>query len=91
MLSEMGALIERHGGVPYPAPVLQEIHLGDTADVKELVADICSGKVQVMVFQTGVGTKALFDSAASQGREAETLEALANTTVIARSPKPAAS
>ena len=56
MLSEMGALIERHGGVPYPAPVLQEIHLGDTADVKELVADICSGKVQVMVFQTGVGT-----------------------------------
>ena len=90
MLSEMGALIERHGGVPYPAPVLQEIHLGDTADVKELVADICSGKVQVMVFQTGVGTKALFDSAASQGREAETLEELANTTVIARSPKPAA-
>ncbi len=75
MLSEMGALIERHGGVPYPAPVLQEIHLGDTAEVIQLVDDICSGTVEVMVFQTGVGTKALFDSAASQGREAELLDA----------------
>ena len=90
MLSEMGGLIERNGGVPYPAPVLQEIHLGETAEVKTLVDDICSGTVQVMVFQTGVGTKALFDSAASQGREAEILEALTTTTVIARSPKPAA-
>ena len=90
MLSEMGALIERHGGVPYPAPVLQEIHLGDTAEVIKLVDDICSGTVDVMVFQTGVGTKALFDSAASQNRETELLGALTSTTVIARSPKPAA-
>ena len=90
MLSEMGALIERHGGTPYPAPVLQEVHLGDTPEVIELVDDICAGRVQMMVFQTGVGTKALFDSAASQGRESETLEALAGLTVIARSPKPAA-
>ena len=90
MLSEMGALIERHGGLPYSAPVLQEIHLGDTPEVIQLVDDICSHTVEVMVFQTGVGTKALFDSAASQGREAELLNALTSTTVIARSPKPAA-
>ena len=90
MLSEMGALIERNGGIPYPAPVLQEVHLGDTPEVIQLVADICAGRLQVMVFQTGVGTKALFDSAASQGRESKTLEALAAMTVIARSPKPAA-
>ena len=37
MLSEMGSLIERNGGVPYPAPVLQEVHLGDTPEVIELV------------------------------------------------------
>ena len=90
MLSEMGALIERHGGNPYPAPVLQEVHLGDTPEVIELVDDICAGKVQVMVFQTGVGTKALFDSAASLDKEPEIHEALAALTVIARSPKPAA-
>jgi uroporphyrinogen-III synthase len=90
MLSQMGALIERHGGTPYPAPVLQEVHLGDTPEVIELVDDICAGRVQVMVFQTGVGSQALFDSAASLGKEPELLEALAGLTVIARSPKPAA-
>ena len=90
MLSEMGALIERHGGTPYPAPVLQEVHLGDTPEVIGLVNDLCAGRVQMMVFQTGVGTKALFDSAASQGRGSELLEALAGLTVVARSPKPAA-
>ena len=90
MLSEMGSLIERHGGKPYPAPVLQEVHLGDTPEVIKLVEDICAGSVDVMVFQTGVGTKALFDSAASQGRESEIFEALARLIVIARSPKPAA-
>ena len=90
MLSEMGALIERHGGTPYSAPVLQEVHLGDTPEVIALVDDICTGKLQIIIFQTGVGTKALFDSAASRGREAEVHEALAGLTVIARSPKPAA-
>ncbi len=90
MLSEMGALIERHGGTPYPAPVLQEVHLGDTPEVIELVDDICTGKLQIIVFQTGVGTQALFDSAASLGRDSAIHEALAGLTVIARSPKPAA-
>ena len=90
MLSEMGALIKRNGGTPFAAPVLQEVHLGDTPEVIKLVDDLCSGKVQVMIFQTGVGTKTLFDSATSQGREAETLKALESITVIARSPKPAA-
>ena len=90
MLSQMGALIERHGGIPYPAPVLQEVHLGDTPSVIELVEDICANRVQVMIFQTGVGTQALFDSAASLGKEPEILQALDGLTVIARSPKPAA-
>jgi len=90
MLSEMGALIERNGGTPFAAPVLQEVHLGDTADVIQLIDDLCADKVQVMVFQTGVGTKTFFDSAASRGRETETLKALESITVIARSPKPAA-
>ena len=65
MLSEMGALIKRNGGTPFAAPVLQEVHLGDTPEVIKLVDDLCSGNVQVMVFQTGVGTKTLFDSATS--------------------------
>ena len=89
MQSEMGALIQRHGGVPYSAPVLQEIYLKDTPEVSTLVDDLCQGNVEVVVLQTGVGTRALFEAAASQGREEELLAALDQLTVIARSPKPA--
>ena len=29
MRSEMGSIIHRHGGIPYSAPVLQEVYLKD--------------------------------------------------------------
>lgn len=89
MRSEMGSLIERHGGVPYPAPVLQENYLKNSPEVQRLVQDICDGTVQVVVLLTGVGTRALVESAAVMGREAEFIELLDQRVVIARSPKPA--
>lgn len=89
MQSEMGALVERHGGVPLAAPVLQEVYNTDTPEVSGLIDDICSGRVDVAVLQTGVGTRALFGAADELGRGAELLAALENLTVIARSPKPA--
>jgi len=89
MGSQMGALIERHGGVPYPAPVLQEIYRSDSTDVRQLVDDLCRGSVQVMVLLTGVGTQALIESASAMGRLDEFLESLDKRTIIARSPKPA--
>ena len=89
MGSEMGALIERHGGVPYPAPVLQEIYRSDSPDVQQLVDDLCRGSVQIMVLLTGVGTQALIESASAMGRREEFLHSLDQRTIIARSPKPA--
>ena len=89
MRSEMGSLIQRNGGVPYSAPVLQEIYLKDSPDVRRLVQDVCSGAVNVMVLLTGVGTRALIETAAAMGRQEEFLGALDRLIVIARSPKPA--
>ena len=40
MQSEMAALVERHGGVAYPAPVLQEVYLNDDPDVQRLIRDV---------------------------------------------------
>ena len=88
--SEMGNLIRRHGGVPYAAPVLQEIYATDTPEVAALIDDICGGRVDIAVLQTGVGTNALFEAADGQGRLPELLAALDGMTVLARSPKPAA-
>ena len=87
--SEMGSLITRHGGVPYAAPVLQEIYATDTPEVAALIDDICGGRVDIAILQTGVGTRALFEAADAQGRLPELLAALDGMTVLARSPKPA--
>ena len=88
--SEMGGLITRHGGVPYAAPVLQEIYATDTPEVAALIDDICGGRVDIAILQTGVGTRALFEAADAQCRLPELLAALDGMTVLARSPKPAA-
>ena len=90
MQSEMGALVERHGGVPFAAPVLQEVYNSDTPEVAGLIGDLCAGLVDIAVLQTGVGTRALFGAADKLGRGQELLAALDKVTVIARSPKPAA-
>ena len=90
MQSQMGALVERHGGVPLAAPVLQEVYNTDTPEVAALIDDLCAGRVDVAVLQTGVGTRALFGAADARGRGPELLAALDRVTVIARSPKPAA-
>jgi uroporphyrinogen-III synthase len=89
MPEEMASLIKRHGGVPYSAPVMQEVYLKDSPEVQALVGDICAGKVDTMVLLTGVGTRALVQTAASLGREEEFIHSLDRLMVIARSPKPA--
>lgn len=89
MTSEMAGLIERHGGVPYPAPVLQEVYLKDSPEVQQLVLDTCAGRIDAVTLLTGVGTQALVSTAAAMGQEAEFIRALDQLTVIARSPKPA--
>lgn len=89
MPSEMAALIERHGGIPYSAPVLQEVYLKDSPEVQQLIRDVCDGKVDIVVLLTGVGTRALVQAAADMGREEEFIRCLDQRTVIARSPKPA--
>ena len=88
MQSEMAGLIERHGGTPYSAPVLQEVYLKDSPEVRQLIQDICAEQVHVVVLLTGVGTQALVESAAAMGLEQEFLQSLNTRTIIARSPKP---
>ena len=89
MTSEMAGLIERHGGIPYAAPVLQEVYLKDSPEVQQLVLDTCAGLLDAVTLLTGVGTQALVATAAAMGREEEFIQALDRLTVIARSPKPA--
>ena len=89
MSSEMGSLIERHGGVPYSAPAMQELYLKDSPDVQELVVDLCHGRLDVIVLLTGVGTRAMLEVADGMGLKDELIGSFEGMIVIARSPKPA--
>ena len=89
MQSEMAALVERHGGVAYPAPVLQEVYLKDDPDVQRLIQDVCDERINVVVLLTGVGTRALIESADAMGLKQRFLDYLNTCAIYARSPKPA--
>ncbi len=89
MPDEMASLIRRHGGVPLGAPVLQEHYLKDSPQVRQAITDVCNGAVGVAIFLTGVGTQAMMETAAAMGCQDEFVASLRNTTVVARSPKPA--
>jgi len=89
MPEQMASLVQRHGGIPYSAPVLEEVYLKDSPQVQQLVADVCAGQVDFVLLLTGVGTRALIETAASMGRQQEFIDSLDRVKVIARSPKPA--
>ena len=88
--AELASLITKLGGVPYSAPAVREIPRRDLAPALEALARISRGEVSMILFLTGVGTRAFFDLAAEKGKRDLLLAALGKMVVVARGPKPAA-
>ena len=88
--AELASLITKLGGVPYSVPAVREIPLRDLAPALEVLARICRGEVSLIVFLTGVGTRAFFELAAEAGTRDALLRALERMEVAARGPKPVA-
>jgi uroporphyrinogen-III synthase len=87
---QVAALVARHGGTPVSAPALAEVPDADPATVRALIERHVATPPALVIFQTGVGTRALFETAAALNLE-RTLEAmLARTVVAVRGPKPTA-
>src|SRR5476649_1534446 len=86
----MADLVRKYGGTPYSAPALAEIPDLDPAHVAELLGNWESGAPEVFVFQTGVGTKALFTATDALGSSTKLIGFLAAAKVVARGPKPTA-
>jgi uroporphyrinogen-III synthase len=57
---ELADLVTRRGGVPVHAPALAEQPDLDPRAIAALVASLEQKPAKLFVFQTGVGTKALF-------------------------------
>ena len=87
---EMKKLISYHGGVPRVAPSMREVPDLKTPYVARFADDLFSGSVDLLVLMTGVGTRILSDMVIAESGEKEYVNALRQTTILARGPKPVA-
>src|SRR5262245_17480854 len=58
---EMAKLITSHGGEPFVAPSMEEVPLGQNVSAFDFAERLCRGEIAVVIFMTGVGTRALFE------------------------------
>jgi uroporphyrinogen-III synthase len=86
--SQLAGLITRRGGLPLQAPALAEVPDVDDEFIRRFVADLERAPPRVAIFQTGVGTRALFDAIERLGLSEAFRGLLSRMTVIARGPKP---
>jgi uroporphyrinogen-III synthase len=86
--AHLAELIARRGGVPMLAPALEEVPDVDPESVASLIARWRVTAFKIVIFQTGVGTRALFQATDSLGLTDELLRLLATAVVVVRGPKP---
>jgi uroporphyrinogen-III synthase len=87
---EMAQLITNNGGRATVAPATREVPAKDNGDAAKFVAALRYRRVDVAIFLTGVGTRALAQAVEADFPREEFVAALSKTTVIARGPKPVA-
>ena len=90
MPSALTKLFERHGGRVISAPALREVPLSMRPEVVDVIDALCAKEVEMVVFLTGVGARALLSAAESLGKGDALLQALNETKVVCRGPKPVA-
>jgi len=87
---EMAKLIANAGGEPVVAPSMREVPLESNTHALEFAAALLDAKLDVVIFLTGVGTRALTRVVESKYAKEEFVQALSRTAVVARGPKPVA-
>jgi uroporphyrinogen-III synthase len=82
-------LIEARGGVAVHAPALEELPDLDAGAIAALVESLRARPAKLAIFQTGVGTRALFAATDALGVTDAFLQALSRAIIAVRGPKPA--
>ena len=88
--AQLAELVRRRGGTPMLAPALAEVADMDSAFIASFVAGLETRPAKAAIFQTGVGTRALFEATDALGLTGRLLCLLDAMTVVARGPKPTA-
>jgi uroporphyrinogen-III synthase len=87
---EMAKLIENHGGRAIVAPSMREVPLESNTEALSFGRALAAGGFDVVIFLTGVGTRALARVIGAMYPVEEFSRALRKTAVVARGPKPVA-
>jgi uroporphyrinogen-III synthase len=87
---EIAKLIANLGGVPIVAPSVREVPLESNREALEFAQRLAAGEVDMVIFTTGVGVKALASAVEKVCPRDELSRYLNGIVVVARGPKPAA-
>ena len=85
---ELADLVAKRGGIPVHAPALAELPDLDPAAIAALVDSLTKQPAKLFVFQTGVGTRALFAATDSLSLTESFFKQLERAIVAVRGPKP---
>jgi uroporphyrinogen-III synthase len=85
---ELSDLVAGRGAQPFHAPALAELPDLDPAKIAALVQSLEGRPAKLAVFQTGVGTRALFAATDALSLTDRFLSLLKSTIVVVRGPKP---
>jgi len=88
--AEMAKLIENHGGRAMVAPSMREVPLESNTEALAFARALAAGEFDIVIFLTGVGTRALARVVGTVYPVEKFAEALRRIVVVARGPKPVA-
>ena len=88
---ELGLIVTSYGGEPLVAPSMREVPIESNAEAVRFIDDLIAGDFDVVILLTGVGARLLLDIVQRvQGTRKRLIDALRETVVVVRGPKPLA-
>ena len=87
---EIAKLIDNLEGVPIVAPSVREVALDSNQEALEFARNLAVGLVDMVIFTTGVGVRALVSAIESVCSREQLARRLNDVIVVARGPKPTA-
>jgi uroporphyrinogen-III synthase len=88
--AELAKLITTYGGQPIVAPSMREVPLESNTEALAFARALLGGEFDMVIFLTGVGTRALLNVVETAHKRDEYIAALQRLKVVARGPKPVA-
>ena len=83
-------MIARFGGVPFVSPSMREVPVGHNRAAIEFANRLITGGIDVVIFLTGVGTRALVQQVERHVDRERFLAAVSDVKTVVRGPKPLA-